>query len=527
MVEIKPDEISAILRQQLTNFNASADLEEVGTVLQVGDGIARVYGLNSVRQGELVEFVENGVKAIALNLEEDNVGVVLMGDSGTIKEGAQVRRTGKIASINVGEGMVGRVVNTLGEPIDGKGPITGELFEMPLERKAPGVIFREPVKEPLQTGIKAIDAMIPIGRGQRELVIGDRQTGKTAICIDTIINQKEFYDAGQPVYCIYVAIGQKASTVAGVMKTLEENGAMAYTTIVAASASDPAPLQFYAPFAGAAIGEFFRDTGRPALVVYDDLSKQAVAYREVSLLLRRPPGREAYPGDVFYLHSRLLERAAKVINDDNIAKDMNDLPESLKGKVKGGGSLTALPIIETQAGDVSAYIPTNVISITDGQIFLESNLFLAGIRPAINVGISVSRVGGNAQIKSMKKVAGTLKLDQALYREMEAFSKFGGDLDAATKTVLDKGSRNVEILKQAQYSPMSVEKQVAIIYLGTNNLIQQVPVKSVKEFEETFLREMDSKLPDVLAEFKKGQLNEASIEKMVKLAKDLIPQFKN
>ncbi len=527
MVEIKPDEISAILRQQLTNFNTSADLEEVGTVLQVGDGIARVYGLNSVRQGELVEFVENGVKAIALNLEEDNVGVVLMGESGIIKEGAQVRRTGKIASINVGEGMVGRVVNTLGEPIDGKGPITGELYEMPLERKAPGVIFREPVKEPLQTGIKAIDAMIPIGRGQRELVIGDRQTGKTAICIDTIINQKEFFDAGQPVYCIYVAIGQKASTVAGVMKTLEENGAMAYTTIVAASASDPAPLQFYAPFAGAAIGEFFRDTGRPALVVYDDLSKQAVAYREVSLLLRRPPGREAYPGDVFYLHSRLLERAAKVINDDKIAKDMNDLPESLKGKVKGGGSLTALPIIETQAGDVSAYIPTNVISITDGQIFLESNLFLAGIRPAINVGISVSRVGGNAQIKSMKKVAGTLKLDQALYREMEAFSKFGGDLDAATKTVLDKGSRNVEILKQAQYTPFTVEKQVAMIYLGTNNLIQQVPVKSVKEFEETFLREMDSKLPDVLAEFKKGQLNEASIEKMVKLAKDLIPQFKN
>jgi len=527
MVEIKPDEISAILRQQLTNFNASADLEEVGTVLQVGDGIARVYGLNGVRQGELVEFVENGVKAIALNLEEDNVGVVLMGESGTIKEGAQVRRTGKIASINVGEGMVGRVVNTLGEAIDGKGPITGELYEMPLERKAPGVIFREPVKEPLQTGIKAIDAMIPIGRGQRELVIGDRQTGKTAICLDTIINQKEFYEAGQPVYCIYVAIGQKASTVAGVMKTLEENGAMAYTTIVAASASDPAPLQFYAPFAGAAIGEYFRDTGRPALVVYDDLSKQAVAYREVSLLLRRPPGREAYPGDVFYLHSRLLERAAKVINDDNIAKNMNDLPDSLKNKVKGGGSLTALPIIETQAGDVSAYIPTNVISITDGQIFLESNLFLSGIRPAINVGISVSRVGGSAQIKSMKKVAGTLKLDQALYREMEAFSKFGGDLDAATKTVLDKGARNVEILKQAQYSPFSVEKQVAIIYLGTNNLIQQVPVKSVKEFEETFLREMESKLPDVLAEFKKGQLNEGSIDRMVKLAKDLIPQFKN
>jgi F-type H+-transporting ATPase subunit alpha len=525
MVEIKPDEISAILRQQLTNFNASADLEEVGTVLQVGDGIARVYGLNGVRQGELVAF-ENGVKAIALNLEEDNVGVVLMGDGNDIKEGAQVRRTGEIASIKVGEGMVGRVVNTLGEPIDGKGPLTGELYEMPLERKAPGVIFREPVKEPLQTGVKAIDAMIPIGRGQRELVIGDRQTGKTAICIDTIINQKEFYEAGKPVYCIYVAIGQKASTIAGVMKTLEENGAMAYTTIVAAPAADPAPLQFYAPFAGAAIGEFFRDTGRPALVVYDDLSKQAVAYREVSLLLRRPPGREAYPGDVFYLHSRLLERAAKVINNDDIAKNMNDLPESIKHLVKGGGSLTALPIIETQAGDVSAYIPTNVISITDGQIFLESNLFLAGIRPAINVGISVSRVGGSAQIKSMKKVAGTLKLDQALYREMEAFSKFGGDLDAATKIVLDKGSRNVEILKQPQFTPYSVEKQVAIIYLGTNNLVREVPVKNMKAFEDAFIREMELKMPDLLAEFKKGNLPEDGINKMVKMAQDLIPQFK-
>lgn len=526
MVEIKPDEISAILRQQLTNFNASANLDEVGTVLQVGDGIARVYGLNGVRQGELVEF-ETGVKAIALNLEEDNVGVVLMGESEGIKEGAQVRRTGQIASIKVGEGMVGRVVNTLGEPIDGKGPLTGELYEMPIERKAPGVIFREPVKEPLQTGVKSIDAMIPIGRGQRELVIGDRQTGKTAICIDTIINQKEFYDAGKPVYCIYVAIGQKASTIAGVMKTLEENGAMAYTTIVAAPAADPAPLQFYAPFAGAAIGEFFRDTGRPALVVYDDLSKQAVAYREVSLLLRRPPGREAYPGDVFYLHSRLLERAAKVINNDAIAKTMNDLPESIRHLVKGGGSLTALPIIETQAGDVSAYIPTNVISITDGQIFLESNLFLAGIRPAINVGISVSRVGGSAQIKSMKKVAGTLKLDQALYREMEAFSKFGGDLDAATKVVLDKGSRNVEILKQNQYTPYSVEKQVAIIYLGTNNLIREVPVKNVKAFEEAFLREMEMKMPDLLLEFKKGNLPEDGIAKMVKMAQDMIPQFKN
>ncbi|BAV09157.1 ATP synthase F1 subcomplex alpha subunit [Filimonas lacunae] len=525
MVEIKPDEISAILRQQLSNFNASADLEEVGTVLQVGDGIARVYGLNNVRSGELVEF-PNGVKAIALNLEEDNVGVVLMGESKGIKEGDKVRRTGNIASVKVGDGLVGRVVNTLGEPIDGKGPISGELYEMPLERKAPGVIYREPVKEPLQTGIKAIDAMIPIGRGQRELVIGDRQTGKTAICIDTIINQKEFFDAGKPVYCIYVAIGQKASTVAGVMKTLQDNGAMAYTTIVAASASDPAPQQFYAPFAGAAIGEFFRDTGRPALIIYDDLSKQAVAYREVSLLLKRPPGREAYPGDVFYLHSRLLERAAKVINNDAIAKQMNDLPESIKHLVKGGGSLTALPIIETQAGDVSAYIPTNVISITDGQIFLESNLFNSGIRPAINVGISVSRVGGSAQIKSMKKVSGTLKLDQALYREMEAFSKFGGDLDAATKLVLDKGARNVEILKQPQFSPYSVEKQVAIIYLGTQGLLREVAVKKVKAFEEHFLLEMTNKHADVLAEFKKGNLSDAGIEKTVALAKSLIPQYK-
>jgi F-type H+-transporting ATPase subunit alpha len=525
MVEIKPDEISAILRQQLSNFNGSADLEEVGTVLQVGDGIARVYGLGGVRQGELVEF-EDGTKAIALNLEEDNVGVVLMGESESIKEGSKVRRTGKIASIKVGEGLIGRVVNTLGEPIDGKGPISGELYEMPIERKAPGVLFREPVKEPLQTGIKSIDAMIPIGRGQRELVIGDRGTGKTAICLDTIINQKEFYAAGKPVYCIYVAIGQKASTVANVMKTLEENGAMAYTTVVCASAADPAPLQFYAPFAGAAIGEFFRDTGRPALVVYDDLSKQAVAYREVSLLLRRPPGREAYPGDVFYLHSRLLERAAKVIGNDAIVKNMNDLPESIRHMVKGGGSLTALPIIETQAGDVSAYIPTNVISITDGQIFLEGNLFNAGIRPAINVGISVSRVGGSAQIKSMKKVSGTLKLDQALYREMEAFSKFGGDLDAATKTVIDKGARNVEILKQAQFSPYSVEKQVAIIYLGTNNLLREVPVKNIKAFEDAFMLEMENKMPELLADFKKGNLPEEGLSKMVALAQGLIPQFK-
>ncbi|MEN9950727.1 MAG: hypothetical protein RLY85_1479 [Bacteroidota bacterium] len=525
MIDIKPDEISAILRQQLSNFNTSAELEEVGSVLQVGDGIARIYGLNNVKSGELVEF-ENGVKAIALNLEEDNVGVVLMGEGADIKEGSKVKRTGKIASIKAGMGLVGRVINTLGEAIDGKGPIAGDLYDMPLERKAPGVIFREPVKEPLQTGLKAIDAMIPIGRGQRELIIGDRQTGKTAIAIDTIINQKEFYKSGKPVYCIYVAIGQKASTIAGVMKTLEDNGAMDYTIIVAAPAADPAPLQFYAPFAGAAIGEFLRDTGNAALIIYDDLSKQAVAYREVSLLLRRPPGREAYPGDVFYLHSRLLERAAKVIAKDEVAAKMNDLPESIKHLVKGGGSLTALPIIETQAGDVSAYIPTNVISITDGQIFLESNLFNAGIRPAINVGISVSRVGGNAQIKSMKKVSGTLKLDQALYRELEAFSKFGGDLDAATKSVIDKGARNVEILKQGQYQPVAVEKQVAIIYLGTQGLLKDVPVKSVKEFEEHFLMEMENKLPEVLLEFKKGNLPEDGLKAMVDLAKGLMSQYK-
>ncbi len=526
MVDIKPDEISAILRLQLSNFDSAASLEEVGTVLQVGDGIARIYGLNNVKSGELVEF-ENGVRAITLNLEEDNVGVVLMGESSEIKEGDKVHRTGRIASINVGEGLLGRVINMLGEPIDGKGPISGKLYEMPLERKAPGVIFREPVKEPLQTGIKAIDAMIPIGRGQRELIIGDRQTGKTAIAIDTIINQKEFYKAGQPVYCIYVATGQKASTIAGVMKTLEDNGALPYTVIVAASASDPAPQQMYAPFAGAAIGEFFRDTGRPALIIFDDLSKQAVSYREVCLLLRRPPGREAYPGDVFYLHSRLLERAAKIISKDEVARKMNDLPESIKDMVKGGGSLTALPIIETQAGDVSAYIPTNVISITDGQIFLENNLFNAGIRPAINVGISVSRVGGNAQIKSMKKVAGTLKLDQALYREMEAFSKFGGDVDPATKMVLEKGARNVEILKQPQFSPYAVERQVAIIYLGTQGLLRDVPVKNIKAFEDHFLLEMENKLPGVIAEFKKGTLPDDGIQKMVELAKNIIPQFKN
>jgi len=525
MVEVKPDEISAILREQLSSFKTEAELEQVGTVLQVGDGIARVYGLTQVRAGELVEF-ENGVRAIALNLEEDNVGVVLMGSWEQIKEGDTVRRTGNIASINVGDGMAGRVVNTLGEPIDGKGPITGELFEMPLERKAPGVIYRQPVTEPLQTGIKSIDAMIPVGRGQRELIIGDRQTGKTAIALDTIINQKEFYDRGEPVYCIYVACGQKASTVANVARTLEERGAMPYTVIVASSAADPAPMQFYAPFAGVAIGEFFRDTGRPALIVFDDLSKQAVAYREVSLLLKRPPGREAYPGDVFYLHSRLLERAAKVIANDAIAASMNDLPESLKGVVKGGGSLTALPIIETQAGDVSAYIPTNVISITDGQIFLEANLFNAGVRPAINVGISVSRVGGNAQIKSMKKVAGTLKLDQAQYRELEAFSKFGSDLDAATKSILDKGAKNVEILKQNLHSPLSVEKQIAIIYAGTKGLLKDVPVTKVKSFESEYLTQLETRFPNVLAELKAGKLTDEVEKTLVEVSKEVSLLYK-
>jgi len=504
MAEVKPAEVSAILRQQLAGFKSAKELEEVGSVLQVGDGIARIYGLSNVGYGELIEF-ENGLQGIALNLEEDNVGAVLLGTSNDIREGSSVKRTGRIASINVGEGMLGRVVDTLGNPIDGKGPIQGQTYEMPLERKAPGVIYRQPVNEPLQTGIKAIDAMIPIGRGQRELVIGDRQTGKTAVCIDTIINQKEFYEAGNPVFCIYVAIGQKGSTVANVVRVLEENGAMAYTCVVAATASDPAPMQFYAPMAGAAIGEFFRDTGRPALIVFDDLSKQAVAYREVSLLLRRPPGREAYPGDVFYLHSRILERAAKVNASDEVARAMNDLPESIKHLVKGGGSLSALPIIETQAGDVSAYIPTNVISITDGQIFLESNLFNAGVRPAINVGISVSRVGGNAQIKSMKKVAGTLKLDQAQFRELEAFSKFGSDLDAATKSVIDKGSRNVEILKQPQFTPFRVEDQIAIIYLGTKGLLRDVPVEKVREFESDFLVYMRNKHANVLADLKAGK----------------------
>jgi F-type H+-transporting ATPase subunit alpha len=524
MAEVKPAEISNILREQLAGFKSEAELQEVGTILQVGDGIARIYGLSNVQSGELIEF-ENGVRGIVLNLEEDNVGAVLLGPSGDLKEGSVAKRTGRIASIKAGEGLLGRVLNTLGEPIDGKGPISGELFEMPLERKAPGVIYRQPVKEPLQTGIRAIDAMIPIGRGQRELIIGDRQTGKTTVAIDTIINQKEFYDKGQPVFCIYVAIGQKGSTVAATVKTLEDNGAMPYTVVVAATASDPAPLQFYAPFAGCAIGEFFRDTGRPALIVYDDLSKQAVAYREVSLLLRRPPGREAYPGDVFYLHSRLLERAAKVNETQSVAASMNDLPESLKGKVKGGGSLTALPIIETQAGDVSAYIPTNVISITDGQIFLETNLFNSGVRPAINVGISVSRVGGSAQIKSMKKVAGTLKLDQAQFRELEAFSKFGSDLDETTKFVLDKGRRNVEILKQGQNQPMSVDKQVAILYCGMKGLLSKVPVENVKKFEEDYLAYLEKNHKDVLNALGAGQIDDNLTGTLEKVAKELTARY--
>ena len=524
MASIKPAEVSAILKQQLTNFETKATLNEVGTVLQVGDGIARVYGLSNVQYGELVEF-EDGLEGIVLNLEEDNVGVVLLGASTAIREGSTVKRTERIASLKTGEGIVGRVVDTLGNPIDGKGPIEGKTYEMPLERRAPGVIYREPVTEPLQTGIKSIDAMIPVGRGQRELIIGDRQTGKSTVALDTILNQKEFFDAGEPVYCIYVAIGQKASTVAAIANMLEEKGAMAYTTIVAANASDPAAMQVYAPFAGAAIGEFFRDTGRPALIVFDDLSKQAVAYREISLLLRRPPGREAYPGDVFYLHSRLLERAAKLINDDKIASEMNDLPDSLKGIVKGGGSLTALPIIETQAGDVSAYIPTNVISITDGQIFLDGDLFNSGVRPAINVGISVSRVGGNAQIKSMKKVSGTLKLDQAQYRELEAFAKFGSDLDAATMNVISKGQRNVEILKQAQNDPFTVEDQVAIIYAGSKNLLKEVPVKKVKEFERDYIDYLNAKHRDALDILKSGKLTDEVIATLESAAKEISAKF--
>ena len=524
MAEINPAEVSAILKQQLANFDTQSNVEEVGTVLQIGDGIALVYGLENVQYGELVKF-QGGIEGIVLNLAEDNVGVALLGESKKVKEGDTVKRTQRISSIRVGEGMLGRVVDTLGNPIDGKGPISGELYEMPLERKAPGVIFLQPVNEPLQTGIVAIDSMIPIGRGQRELIIGDRQTGKTTVAIDTILNQKEFFDAGEPVFCIYVAVGQKGSTVAQIVKTLEDKGAMAYTVVVAANASDPSPMQVYAPMAGAAIGEYFRDTGRPALIIYDDLSKQAVAYRELSLLLRRPPGREAYPGDVFYLHSRLLERAAKVIKDDTIAAQMNDLPDTLKPMVKGGGSLTALPIIETQAGDVSAYIPTNVISITDGQIFLESDLFNSGVRPAINVGISVSRVGGNAQIKSMKKVSGTLKLDQAQYKELEAFAKFGSDLDAATLAVISKGERNVEILKQPVNSPLPVEAQVAMIYSGTENLLRNVPIRKVKEFQIEYVDFLRNKHPEVMAALKAGKIDDQLTGVLKQVATDLAAKY--
>ena len=524
MADIKPAEVSAILKQQLDGFKSEAEWEEIGTVLQVGDGIARIYGLSHVEANEMIEF-ENGMKGIVLNLEEDNVGAVLLGPSEDIKEGDTVKRLRRIASIEVGEGLLGRVVNTIGDAIDGKGSVRGELFTMPLERKAPGVIYRQPVTQPLQTGIKAIDAMIPIGRGQRELIIGDRQTGKTAVAIDTIINQRENFEKGTPVYCIYVAVGQKGSTVANIAATLEKFGAMDYTVIVSATASDPAALQFYAPYAGAAIGEYFRDTGRDALIIYDDLSKQAVSYREVSLLLRRPPGREAYPGDVFYLHSRLLERAAKIIASDEIAAKMNDLPDSLKDKVKGGGSLTALPIIETQASDVSAYIPTNVISITDGQIFLESNLFNSGVRPAINVGISVSRVGGNAQVKAMKKIAGTLKLDQAQFRELEAFSKFGSDLDAATMRVLDRGRKNVEILKQGQYAPVKIEHQIAIIYCGTKELLRNIPVEKVKAFENDFLELLEMQHRPVLDQLKKGILNDEIASVLEKAAKEVAERY--
>lgn len=524
MKDIKASEVSEIIRKELEGIDLKSGFEEVGTVLQVGDGIARVFGLSNVRSNELVEF-ESGVMGVVLNLEEDNVGVVLFGSSEKVKEGYRVKRTNLIASIRVGDGMLGRVINTLGEPIDGKGPIAGETFEMPLERKAPGVIFRQPVSQPLQTGIKAIDAMIPIGRGQRELIIGDRQTGKTAIALDTILNQKSLFDKGEPVFCIYVAIGQKGSTVANIAKTLEKHGALQYTVIVAANASDPAALQFYAPFAGAAIGEFYRDTGRHALVIFDDLSKQAVSYREVSLLLRRPPGREAYPGDVFYLHSRLLERAAKIIESDEIAVQMNDLPESIRPLVKGGGSLTALPIIETQAGDVSAYIPTNVISITDGQIFLESNLFNSGIRPAINVGISVSRVGGNAQIKSMKIVAGTLKLDQAQYRELEAFSKFGSDLDAATLNVLDKGAKNVELLKQNENSPIAIDEQIALIFCGTEGLLKDIPLAMVKSFERDFISELRGSHESMLETIAQGEFNDEIAEKLRVVAANISQKY--
>jgi len=523
---INPSEISEVLKQQLENVNNKVSFEEVGTVLEVGDGVAHVYGLENVRANELVEF-ENGVKGVAMNLEESNVGVILLNNIDRVTENMTVRRTGEIASIPVGEGLLGRVINVLGEPIDGAGPISGDLYRMPLERKAPGVIFRQPVKQPLQTGIKAVDSMVPIGRGQRELIIGDRQIGKTAIAIDTIINQRKNYEDGKPVYCIYVAIGQKASSVAALVQTLRDNGALPYTVVVAANASDSAAMRYYSPFAGVAIGEFFRDTGRDALIVYDDLSKQAVSYREISLILKRPSGREAYPGDIFYLHSRLLERAAKIIDNQEVAAAMNDLPEVLKDKVKGGGSLTALPIIETQAGDVSAYIPTNVISITDGQIFLETALFNRGIRPAINVGISVSRVGGNAQIKSMKKVAGTLKIDQAQFRELEAFTKFGGDMDAVTARVIDKGRKNEQLLIQPQYSPMAVEEEVAIIFCGTKGLLENVPLEKVSEFEKLFLQLIRAKYQkEVLDVIKAGQLTDDVVEKLTECAKEIASRYK-
>ena len=524
--QIKVSEVSAILREQLEGINTSIKLEEVGTVLQVSDGVARIYGLDNAEANELLQF-DSGIEAIVMNLEEDNVGAVLLGPTDLVKEGDTVKRTGRIASINVSENIIGRVIDPLGNPIDGKGEITGETCEMPLERKAPGIIFRQPVNEPLQTGIKAVDAMIPIGRGQRELIIGDRQTGKTSIAIDTIINQRINYEAGNPVYCIYVAIGQKGSTVAALVNTLQEKGAMDYTTVVSATASDPAAMQYFAPFAGAAIGEYFRDSGRHALVVYDDLSKQAVAYREVSLILRRPSGREAYPGDIFYLHSRLLERAAKIINQPEVACQMNDLPDSMKDKVTGGGSLTALPIIETQAGDVSAYIPTNVISITDGQIFLETDLFNQGIRPAINVGISVSRVGGNAQLKAMKKVAGTLKIDQAQFRELESFTKFGGEMDAVTAFTIDKGQKNTRLLIQPQYSPMPVERQIAILYCATRGLLKDVPLDKVHEFEKEYLQTLEtSHRRDVLDVLKSGVINDEICKILEEIAFRLAETYK-
>lgn len=523
-MKIRPDEISSVLKEQLANTKTNKDLEEVGVILTLGDGVCLVYGLTKVRFGELVEF-ENNCKGLVMSLEEDSVGVVILGSFIGINEGSVVKRTHTIGAIMVGDSMIGRVVNTLGEPIDGKGNINGELFEMPLERKAPGIIYRQPVNIPMQTGIKAIDSMIPIGRGQRELIIGDRQTGKTAIAIDTIINQRSFYDAGTPVYCIYVAVGQKASTVASVVHELEKHGAMDYTIVVSAAASDPSPLQVYAPFAGAAIGEYFRDTGRHALVIFDDLSRQSVAYREISLLLKRPPGREAYPGDIFYLHSRLLERAAMMNSNIDVTREMNDLPLSLKDKVKGGGSLTALPIVETQAGDVSAYIPTNVISITDGQIFLEASLFNSGIRPAINVGISVSRVGGAAQTKPMKKVAGTLKLDQAQFRELETFSKFGSDLDSATKLIIERGRRNQEILKQGQYEPMPMAKQVAILYASTRGLLDKIATSKVKEFESAYLDLLSAKYKNILDKISSGIWDDEIISVLEKEAKIIAEQF--